>query len=321
MDRHLYSGVVSRHKTRPRTVLAGAMMALAVLAGCEEGQLPDFLTPKDDAEKAAPKAASGEVIERDVEAPEVFSVSEAGLWDGRPSLGGVWVAHPDTKEPERVIIRNEANGRFVIGSLFRREFDAVGPRLQVSSDAAQALGLLAGAPVEINVIALRRETVEVAPEPAAAEDAPTEEMAPPEAVATAQLDDPIASAAAAIDAAPEATSPAPQGAEADVAAATLEDARPEAAAETPAPTPVAAPASVLAKPFIQIGIFNIEANARRTADRFRSEGIVPQVLQGESQGKTFWRVIIGPAPDSGTRGSLLSTAKELGFSDAYFVTN
>jgi hypothetical protein len=34
------------------------------------------------------------LAERDVEAPEVFDVTDAGLWDGRPSLGGVWVAHP-----------------------------------------------------------------------------------------------------------------------------------------------------------------------------------------------------------------------------------
>ena len=42
---------------------------------------------------------------------------------------------------------------------------------QVSSDAAEALGLLAGQPVELNVTALRRE--EVAETPA---DAPTEEL-------------------------------------------------------------------------------------------------------------------------------------------------
>jgi rare lipoprotein A len=44
--------------------------------------------------------------ERDVEAPEVFDVTDEGLWDGRPSLGGVWVAHPDATDPERVMIRN-----------------------------------------------------------------------------------------------------------------------------------------------------------------------------------------------------------------------
>ena len=66
-------------------------------------------------------------------------MTDQGLWDGRPSLGGVWVAHPDVTEPERVIIRNEANGKFVIGALFRRERELPGPKLQMSSDAAAAL--------------------------------------------------------------------------------------------------------------------------------------------------------------------------------------
>ena len=52
-------------------------------------------------------------VERDVEAPEVFRTSEAGFWDGRPSLGGIWVAHPETDIPERVIIRNESNNKFM----------------------------------------------------------------------------------------------------------------------------------------------------------------------------------------------------------------
>ncbi|HBM40562.1 MAG TPA: SPOR domain-containing protein, partial [Sulfitobacter sp.] len=75
---------------------------------------------------AAVASSSTKLVERDVEAPEVFSVSDQGLWDGRPSLGGVWVAHPDVTDPERVIIRNEANGKFVIGALFRRERDLPG---------------------------------------------------------------------------------------------------------------------------------------------------------------------------------------------------
>jgi len=109
----------------------------------------------------SPAAQSPEVtlVERDVEAPDVFGVTENGLWDGRPSLGGVWVAHPDVTDPERVIIRNENNGKFVIGALFRRERENPGPSLQVSSDAAEELGMLAGAPSRLNVVALRREEV------------------------------------------------------------------------------------------------------------------------------------------------------------------
>ena len=51
---------------------------------------------------------------------DVFETSDKGLWDGRPSLGGVWVAYPDVPSPERVIIRNTASGKEVVGALFRR---------------------------------------------------------------------------------------------------------------------------------------------------------------------------------------------------------
>ncbi|MEJ6479422.1 MAG: SPOR domain-containing protein [Octadecabacter sp.] len=234
-------------------------------------------------------ARSVELVERDVEAPDVFQVTEAGLWDGRPSLGGVWVAHPDVQDPERVIIRNEANGRFVIGALFRRERDASGPRLQVSSDAAATLEMLAGAPAELNVTALRREEAPVAPTTEAVTD-----FAQPAGIDAAPLD-PIAGAAAAIDAA-ESAAP-------------------------PTAIPPTATAAGLDRPFIQIGIFSVEANATRTADQMRATGIVPTVLRQESQGRTFWRVIVGPATSASERAELLVKVKAQGFADAYFVTN
>ena len=151
-------------------------MAILAVSACTEGNQIAFLKPAGSAGEAQlPLSQSTtKLVERDVEAPDVFSETEAGLWDGRPSLGGVWVAHPDVTDPERVIIRNEANGKFVIGALFRRERDIPGPRMQASSDAAAALGMLAGAPVRLNVTALRRE--EVAPPAAetAAEEPQTE---------------------------------------------------------------------------------------------------------------------------------------------------
>ena len=113
------------------------------LAGCSEFPSLNRLTDPAKAGAGEDTVSETKLVERDIEAPEVFDVTEAGLWDGRPSLGGVWVAHPDVEEPERVIIRNTANGKFVIGALFRRERDIPGPRLQASSDAAAALGMLA----------------------------------------------------------------------------------------------------------------------------------------------------------------------------------
>ena len=150
--------------TLRRTILAGA--ALALLAACEEGQgfgNPFQQNAQSSQEDNTAPTGTGRMVERDVEAPEVFSATEAGLWDGRPSLGVVWVAHPDVKDPERVIIRNEANNQFVIGALFRKERETPGPRIQVSSDAADALGMLAGQPQELALVAVRQEEVEIAP--------------------------------------------------------------------------------------------------------------------------------------------------------------
>lgn len=271
-----------------------------LLSGCDEtGQFNlGALRPAADTSATAPASSTSvQLVERDVEAPDVFQVTESGLWDGRPSLGGVWVAHPDVEDPERVIIRNRANGNFVIGALFRRERENPGPRLQVSSDAAEALGMLAGAPSELNVTALRREEVADTP-PAEIAAADTADLAAPSDIAAAPLD-PIAGAAAAIDAA-EAVAAAPE----------------TPSAPTPRPT-----ASALAKPFIQIGIFSVEDNATRTADRLRGIGIVPTVLRQESQGRVFWRVIVGPSQSSAERADLLGKVKDLGFEDAYFVTN
>ncbi|WP_253913094.1 SPOR domain-containing protein [Pseudoruegeria sp. HB172150] len=145
-------------------LLCGTVM----LAGCGEDKEFPLLKkkPEPEAEVTSAAATPGKtpISERDVEAPEVFEAADSGLWDGRPSLGGVWVAHPDVTGPERVLIRNEDNGKYVVGALFKRERNNPGPSIQVSSDAASALGMLAGAPEQLSVVALRRE--EAAPGPA-----------------------------------------------------------------------------------------------------------------------------------------------------------
>lgn len=173
--------------------LAVAALATSVLAACDEnGQfnLAQGLNLRGQAEDASPTArGAGRTVEEDVEAPEVFSATEQGLWDGRPSLGGIWVAHPDVGEPERVIIRNASNGRSVVGALFRRERDVPGPMLQISSDAAAALGMVAGEPQELDVTALRRREVPL-DEP---ETEDTDILAPPEEVTRSTLD-PVANA-------------------------------------------------------------------------------------------------------------------------------
>ncbi len=296
------------HARRVRS--AGAALALVfalVLAGCgEEGGL-GFPAPREEGAAASDTGGerrSAKLVERDVEAPEVFQVSEAGLWDGRPSLGGVWIAHPDVDEPERVIIRNTANGRDVIGALFRRERQNPGPKLQVSSDAAAALGMLAGQPARLEVVALRRETAsKEAPQETPPGDAET--LAAPAEVEAAPLD-PVEAAAAALD-------------ENGAAAATtpVEEASAAPPPEPPAPAP--APSGGLERPYVQIGIFSMEENARDTATAMRQQGLAPELRRQTSQGKTFWRVLVGPAASAGERAEILEIVKAAGFTDAYAV--
>ncbi len=293
-------GTHHRNKARhggktPRHLLLLFSSFLA-LGACQDGNsFLSALKPGPKSQTVTP-STSTKLVERDVEAPEVFQVTDHGLWDGRPSLGGVWVAHADVGDPERVIIRNTENGKFVIGALFKREVTSPGPGVQVSSDAAEALGMLAGAPAKLNVTALRREEVSQTAET-------VETIAAAETIASAPLDDPIADAAATLDAldTPASTAaPAPKPA---------------------APTAPKAAASGLDKPFLQIGIFSVEANAKRTVDMLGSQGLVATIDPGTSNGKAFWRVVVGPAGSRSERSSLLEKVKQAGFTDAYAVTH
>lgn len=297
-------------------------------------------------------ARPGQVVERDIEAPNVFSKRDRALWDGRPSLGGVWVAHPDVRAPERVIIRNTENGRETIGALFKRERMNPGPVFQVSADAASAVGMLAGAPTNIEVIALRTEEIRTGPveepatEPAAVAAAPASAPAPAPAplqaatTETAAQTDLIALPDDTAEAAPRtglfsrlfrrSETPAETGDAIDVQplgdapATVIADAPLPMPTPTPMPSPAAAaPASAaasgLAQPFIQLGIFSVEANAQRAQKLASDAGLSARVVAGQSRGNNFWRVVVGPASDAAESASLLARVKALGFNDAYTV--
>lgn len=305
-------------------LIGSSLLALAG-AGCMNGAG----TQGDVAGEAtalSQRPARGEVVENDIEAPEVFRITDEGLWDGRPSLGGIWVAYPDVADPERVIIRNESNGKFVIGALFRRERENPGPKLQTSSDAAAALGMLAGAPVMLSVTALRREEPAAESAPKAEEPAPAaggkdvavsgDDAAPPPAATEAEPARAKRSwnpfrrrnAAPAAPAAEEvSTEPLP--------AAT------RAIADEPAGVPEARETgSKLDKPYVQIGIFSVEANADATAAALRENGLAARIYEQQSSGKTFWRVVAGPSATRVDRAALLGKVKAMGFGDAYPVS-
>lgn len=243
--------------------------AVSLLASCTLNEGSSQVSLGGDG-LAANGSQSGKMVQRDIEAPEVFQLTGAGVWDGRPTLGGVWVAHSSARSAERVIIRSGQNGKFVIGALFRRDPVKVGPRIQMSADAAQALGAAAGQPVNLDITALR----------------------PHESAAS--------SAKVGQSSSQETLKKAPTILKKDG---------------------VAMENSKLQKPFIQLGIFNLQQNAKNTATSMRQLGIVPLVKQQSKDGKPFWRVLVGPASSLTERARLLEKVRSVGFQDAYAVTH
>lgn len=297
-----------------------ATLALCgVLAGCEDFSNQFALKPTDN--KAT--LASGTVLEfeeRDIEAPEIFDVTDTAVWDGRPSFGGVWVAYPDISQAERVTITNLDNGKSVVGALFKSEKDNPGPKIKLSSDAATELGIVAGQPTSVSIVAIRRQPVQLAPSEPVVEVPVTDltESVEPEVadaptatpvitggvVETTVLTDTIA---AAIEKAPK---PRP----------TEETATPEAAAGVAAP---AAPATdVPSKPFVQVATLTSEANAMALEKKLSDAGITSLTRVSQtSTGKDLFRVLAGPAVTADAMTALRDQVRKLGFSDAFPVTN
>jgi cell division protein FtsN len=91
-----------------------------------------------------------------------------------------------------------------------------------------------------------------------------------------------------------------------------------AAAAAPAP---AAGGAAPDRPFIQLGIFSVEENAQNLARQMSADGLAARVIRSQSQGRTFWRVVVGPAASTAERDRLLERVKAAGFADAYFVRN
>lgn len=288
----------------------------AVTTGAIDGASPPAGKTAETIKPAKAAAKSVKLVDRDVEAPEVFSVTDMALWDGRPSLGGVWVASPDAVDPERVILRNAANGKFVIGALFRRERDNPGPALQISSDAANALGLLAGEPGKISVTALRREEA-----PVTAPDASKPILDAAETVETETLAAAPEGAASAVAAAeaPAAAKPKAKGFSlfkkkqkaSDGPVAPVVSAQPTEAAPAASAAKAVAPAAKAG--LIQIGIFSVEANAKRAVDTLVKAGIAATIHEEKSQGKAFWSVTASGGAEA------LARVKTAGFADAYML--
>ena len=142
----------------PRIAPIFALIApIALTSGCDTvggvtGNLGHAFAPEDAAlEQPRPRQRPASPPSTSAAAPAP-GVSGTAIWDGQPSLGGIWVAHPSVDEPQRVRISHD--GRSVDGWLFARAAPANSPPLQVSSEAAAALGLTAGTAAELTVAPL-----------------------------------------------------------------------------------------------------------------------------------------------------------------------
>jgi hypothetical protein len=212
--------------------------------------------------------------------PKAFYATDLALWDGARTLPGIWIAHPLAEVARRVRLTNGETGTRVDAAMFRRDPNLSGPRVIVSSEAAERLGLTPGhdTPITIEGLAYRADTEAAAvvasaveaPVPVPAEvlatDVPAEEIAaepsepdltPAAALSPAAPVTPEPTAAAAMPpdaAADKETGPEPALSTTGVINAggtggiesTWEKAQPVAGA--PAPQPVVGPAGPVPAP-------------------------------------------------------------------------
>ena len=130
-----------------------AICAVLAVTACEVPEGPQAATPTQNIVDRAvePTAQRDGATPR----PDLFALRTLAAWDGRPSLGGAWIAHPDVESAERASITEISTGRAITAALFRRDPSIPGPPFQLSADAAQQLGVTPGVPVEVEVVALR----------------------------------------------------------------------------------------------------------------------------------------------------------------------
>lgn len=283
-----------------RNSAIASLLCVLALAGCEEG-LSGAAT-----DAPAPSGDTIEIVEIDVTAPEAFSITDKALWDGRPTFGGVWIAYPDIEKPERVRIRNDATGKEVIGALYKRERDFPGPKIELSADAAAALGVQAGTPVELTIVALRRKTVEVVVE---AEEpnmttplrrrVPELTKAPePVTVVTPEVEVPAVIVPPVVE-----PTPAPI-----IATDIQETALPPATATTDAADGQGT--------YIQIATLQSKSRADAVIAKLTTAGLEAEIREHQAGGRTLYRIIVGPAKSPEALEIMMGVVKELGYKDA-----
>jgi len=273
------------------------------LAGCEDG-LTLGGDPFDGV-VTGPRTTT-ETIETDVVAPEAFSIQDTALWDGRPTFGGIWIAHPDAETPERVRISNVKTGKEIIGALYKRERDFPGPKIELSADAALALGVMAGTPTELSIVTLRRKTVEVEVEVEETETTMTTPLQRPVAEPKAPVvpipDIPVVTPNVAANSVPE------------VEITTL----PAIAAPASAVTP-SAPDTDRTSVYIQVATMQSRSKAEAIIAKLERAGLYADIRERKTGTRTLYRVIVGPAASPEALEIMMGVVKEIGYKDAIIL--
>ena len=89
------------------------------------------------------------------EKPEILDISAVVIWDGKQTLGGNWISHPDVASPERVLIKNISNGKSIFGAIFQQTKKIKTGSALLSSDAAKALDIAQNEQTKVQIVAVR----------------------------------------------------------------------------------------------------------------------------------------------------------------------
>lgn len=246
--------------------------------------------------------------EADILRPDLYNQTDMGLWDGRPSIGGAWIAHPLAGQAERVRITNLSNGFSAVGALFERDPTIPGPPFLISAEAATLLGAQPGVPTQFNVIALRREIV-------GEDNIPIAERTEP-------ASSPVVTTLPVVEAEP---APATEPQTSQVAAT---QPRPAVTAQPIASAPLRPAAQSLAgtdaeptlRPYIQVGVFAVAANAQKLATELETAGYTVDLASLEGRTRILTRVLVGPIATVGERNAIERRLTEDGYSDLMITT-
>lgn len=147
-------------RSRRGTVLLAVSLCLPSLFACGEfGARREPAHGNVASGESTPGAPSPAGVSPDLlPAPADFEATGTARWDGRRTLQGVWVAHPQATKTRRVRIYNTVTGAAADGALFTGRAALSGPSVLVSSDAARLLGMTPGENTEVRIVALTLRT-------------------------------------------------------------------------------------------------------------------------------------------------------------------